>query len=75
VNDSPTHHAVRRLCNRSQSHLWRRGTFHHILSGLGVLNFASIKSDVCYLIRRDVGWGLTVEDLAHPKFQYPRPIV
>jgi hypothetical protein len=75
VHDSPTDHAVRQLCNISQAHLWHRGTFHHILSGLGVLNFASIKSDVSYLIPRDVGWGLTVEDLAHPKFQYLRPIV
>lgn len=75
VNGSPTDHAVRQLCDIPEARLWHRDTFQHILSGLGVLNFASIKSDVAYLIPRDVGWGLTDEDLAHPKFQYLRPIV
>lgn len=75
VNGSPTDIAVRRLCEIPQDRLWHRQTFQHILAGLGVLNFASIKSDVAYLIPRDVGWGLTDEDLALPKFQYLRPIV
>ena len=59
VKGTPTDAAVRR----------------HILSGLSVLSFASIKSDVAYLIPRDVGWGLTLEDLADARFQYLRPIV
>jgi hypothetical protein len=75
VNGSPTDLAVRRLCDIPEARLWHRQTFQHILAGLGVLNFASIKSDVSYLIPRDVGWGLTDEDLAHPKFKYLRPIV
>jgi hypothetical protein len=75
VHDSPTDHAVRRLCSIPQDRLWHRDTFQRILWGLGVLNFASIKSDVSYLIPRDVGWGLTIEDLGAPKFQYLRPIV
>ena len=75
VNDSPTDLAVRRLCDIPQARLWHRDTFQRILWGLGILNFASIKSDVSYLIPRDVGWGLTLEDLALPKFQYLRPIV
>jgi hypothetical protein len=75
VNGSPTDEAIRDLCNIPQASLWNRGTFEHILSGLGVLNFASIKSDVAYLIPRDNGWGLTDEDLAHQKFNYLRPLV
>jgi hypothetical protein len=75
VNDSPTDLAVRQLCNFTDALLWHRQTFHQILSGLGVLNFASIKSDVAYLIPRDTGWGLTRADLAHPKFEYLRPLV
>ena len=75
VNGSPTDDAVRQLCEVPQARLWHRETFQHILSGLGVLNFASIKSDVSYLIPRDVGWGLTDEDLAHEKFKYLRVIV
>ena len=75
LNESPTDLAVKRLCDVPQDRLWHRDTFHRILWGLGVLNFASIKSDVSYLIPRDVGWGLTDQDLAEPKFQYLRPIV
>jgi hypothetical protein len=75
VNGSPTDDAIKRLCEIPEARLWHRQTFQHILSGLGVLNFASIKSDVAYLIPRDVGWGLTDEDLAQPKFEYLRPIV
>ena len=74
VNDSPTDLAVRRLCDVPQDRLWHRDTFRRILWGLSV-NFASIKSDVSYLIPRDVGWGLTLEDLAEPKFQYLRPLM
>ena len=75
VSESPTDLAIRRLCNFNESRLWQRQTFQEILAGLGVLNFASIKSDVAYLIPRDAGWGLTLEDLAHTKFDYLRPIV
>lgn len=75
VNGSPTDHAMRELCDIPEPRLWHRQTFQHILSGLGVLNFASIKSDVAYLIPRDNGWGLTDEDLAHTKFDYLRPLV
>jgi hypothetical protein len=75
VNESPTDLAVRALCNIPEQRLWHRQTFERILSGLGVLNFASIKSDVAYLIPRDAGWGLTLQDLAEPKFEYLRPLV
>ncbi len=75
IEGSHTDLAVRRLCDFPDSRLWHRDTFQKILWGLGVLNFASIKSDVSYLIPRDVGWGLTVEDLAQPKFQYLRPLL
>ncbi|MBS2015120.1 MAG: hypothetical protein JST00_19675 [Deltaproteobacteria bacterium] len=75
VQGSPTDMAVRRLCDVAEANLWRRDTFARILDGLSVLNFASIKSDVAYLIPRDTGWGLTLDDLAQPKFHYLRPIV
>ena len=75
VNGSPTDEAIRRLCTITEDRLWHRQTFQHILFGLGVLNFASVKSDVAYLIPRDAGWGLTLEDLGHTKFDYLRPII
>jgi hypothetical protein len=75
LNGSPTDEAVKRVCGIPQNRLWHRATFQRILSGLGALSFASIKSDVAYLIPRGPGWGLTDEDLAQPKFVYLRPIV
>ena len=75
VLNSPTDHAIRRLCDIPQNRLWHRQSFQHILTGLGMLNFASVQSDVAYLIPRDVGWGLTDEDLALPKFEYLRRII
>ncbi|MBX3187438.1 MAG: hypothetical protein KF819_10505 [Labilithrix sp.] len=75
LQNSPSDLAVRRLCDIPEPALWQRATFHRILSGMGVLNFASVQSDVAYLIPRDVGWGLTREDLAQPKFDYLRPLV
>lgn len=74
LNGSQTDFAVRRLCDIPENRLWHRQTFQHILHGLS-MNFASIKSDVAYLIPRDRGWGLTLEDLGHTKFDYLRHIV
>jgi hypothetical protein len=71
---SPTDHAMSRLCNIPEQHLWRRDVFGRILGGMSVINFASVKSDVMYLIPRDDDWGLTVDDLAQEKFKYLRPL-
>ncbi len=75
VHGSPTDRAVSRLCEIPQQHLWRRDVFGRILGGMGVINFASVTSDVMYLIPRDDDWGLTVDDLAQEKFKYLRPLV
>jgi hypothetical protein len=72
VRPSPTDSAMERLCSIPQPHLWRRDVFGRILQGMGVINFASVKSDVMYLIPRDDDWGLTVDDLAQQKFHYLR---
>ena len=74
VRPSPTDEAVSRLCDIPEAHLWRRDVFARILAGMGVINFASVKSDVMYLIPRDDDWGLTVDDLAQPKFHYLRQL-
>jgi hypothetical protein len=72
VQSSPTDRAMSRLCDIPQAHLWRRDVFGRLLGGMGIINFASVKSDVMYLIPRDDDWGLTVDDLAHEKFKYLR---
>jgi hypothetical protein len=74
LRPSPTDAAMSKLCQIPEAHLWRRDVFGRILGGLGVVNFASVKSDVMYLIPRDDDWGLTVDDLAQPKFHYLRTL-
>ena len=75
VRPSPTDQAMRRLCDIPEAHLWRRDVFGRILGGMGVINFASVKSDVMYLVPRDDDWGLTVDDMAQPHFHYLRPLL
>ncbi len=71
---SPSERSMAALCAVPQPHLWRRDTFARILSGMSAVSFASVKSDVVYLLPRDKDWGLTAADLAHQKFHYLRRI-
>jgi hypothetical protein len=73
--DSACDQRIRTLCNYPDAQLWRRQTFVQILGGLGALNFDSIQADVAYVIPRDSGWCLTLEDLATSTFDYLRVIV
>ncbi|MFT3764156.1 MAG: hypothetical protein QM820_01345 [Minicystis sp.] len=75
VQDSPTDRMLRQTCEVPQPNLWRRDTFARVLQGIGHVSFASVKGDVMYLIPRDDGWGLTLQDLQHQKFEYLRQIV
>ena len=74
MRPSPTDHALSRLCDIPEQHLWRRDVFGRLLGGMSVINFASVISDVMYLIPRDDDWGLTAADLAEEKFHYLRPL-
>lgn len=74
VQGSPTDRAMSQLCNIPEAHLWRRDVFARILGGMSIINFASVKSDVMYLIPRDDDWGLTPDDLVQEKFHYLRMI-
>jgi len=62
------------LCATPEDQLWKKATFVRILRGLTVVNFAFVKSDVLYLIPGEESWGLTVDDLKLPKFEYLRKI-
>jgi hypothetical protein len=75
AQNSPADMAMRQLCNIPQPMLWNRSTFARILQGMRIVSFASVKSDVLYLIPGDDAWGLTLQDLSEPKFEYLRPIV
>lgn len=72
VQNSPSDLTLRAACDVPQARLWQRHTFAQILQTLGFVSFASVFSDVSYLIPRDGEWALTGLDLAHPKFQYLR---
>ncbi len=63
-----------KLCEIPQNQLWKKATFIKILQGLGVMNFAAVKSDVLYLIPGEESWGLTAEDMRQKKFEYLRQI-
>jgi hypothetical protein len=75
VQGTPTDRAMSQLCDIPEANLWHRDVFGRILSGISVINFASVKADVIYLIPRDDDWGLTAADLAHERFNYLRSIV
>ncbi len=72
VQDSPTDKMMFEVCNIPQAYLWHRETFARILRGMAQISFASVKSDVMYLIPRDDDWALTPQDLQQPKFEYLR---
>jgi hypothetical protein len=72
VQDTPADRLMIDVCNVPEANLWRRETFARILRGLAQVSFASVKSDVMYLIPRDDGWALTLQDLKAPKFDYLR---
>jgi hypothetical protein len=74
VANSPTDASIAALCNVPDADLWKRETFARILSGMGAISFASVKSDVIYVIPGDDTWGLTLDDLAAAKFDYLRVI-
>lgn len=75
VRGTPSERAMAAACNIPDAQLWHRASFHRVLSAIGGLSFASVHSDVAYLIPRDLDWALTVDDLAAEKFEYLRPIV
>jgi hypothetical protein len=72
VKDSPSDLVLRGCCDVPEAALWQRATFARILSQFGQVSFASVFSDVAYLIPREWPWALTAQDLAEPKFHYLR---
>lgn len=69
---SPTDRMMIQVCSIPQQYLWHKETIARILRGMAQISFASVKSDVMYLIPRDDAWALTPQDLQHPKFEYLR---
>jgi len=74
VADTPCTREMAQLCDVPEAKLWIRATFVRILRGLSKVSFASVKSDVLYLIPGEEDWGLTAEDLEQSKFEYLRKI-
>jgi hypothetical protein len=73
-NGTPSERALAEACNVWETNLWQRATFAKLLTDIRMLSFASVRSDVVYLIPRDEGWELTPQDLTDPKFEYLRMI-
>ncbi len=74
LKESPTDRMMRQVCNIPEAYLWHRETLARILRGMGQVSFASVKSDVLYMIPRDDTWALTAQDLAASKFEYLRAL-
>jgi hypothetical protein len=74
VQDTPTDTHMLGVCDIPESDLWTRSSFARILRGMAQISFASVKSDIMYLIPRDEAWGLTLQDLSEPKFEYLRAL-
>jgi len=72
VQGSPTDRMMQGVCDIPDAQLWQRETFARILRGVCQISFASVKSDVLYLIPRDDAWALTAQDLSQSKFEYLR---
>jgi hypothetical protein len=62
-------------CQIPESNLWRRDVFTYLLHGIRLFNFASIRSDVVYMIPNQDDYGLTPEEIASERFKYLRPVV
>lgn len=74
VQGAPCERALARQCAIPQNQLWQRQSFRRVIHGVRSLSFASVKSDVAYVIPGDPSWGLTAADLQEPKFHYLRRI-
>lgn len=74
VRGSNTDRNLAARCNIPQSNLWRRDVFVYLLQGIRLFNFASIRSDVVYMIPNQDDYGFTAEDLQADKFKYLRPV-
>lgn len=70
--ETPSDQTMLAVCDIPEADLWRRRTFARILRGMAQVSFASVVSDVMYLIPRDDPWGLTQQDLQAEKFEYLR---
>lgn len=71
---SYTERALAARCAVPKDQLWSRATFGTMVDNLAQLNFGNVEADVVYLIPGDDAWGLTLDDLAHQKFQYLRQV-
>jgi hypothetical protein len=71
---SNTDQRLREHCDDCQQALWHRQTFGLFVAALPDLNYASVRSDVIYLIPGNDRWALTRSDLDGPRFQYLRAI-
>ena len=75
VQGSPSEQALKHACAIPESRLWSADSFEQVLRSLRHINFASVEASTMYLIPNEIGWGLTADDLKHPKFHYLRPLI
>lgn len=74
VTGSQCERQISAACAIPPSDLWRSDTFARMLANLRFVNFVNVEGSTMYLIPGDMSYGLTSQDLEHPKFEYLRPI-
>ena len=72
VQGTPTDRMMLQVCAIPEASLWYRESFARVLRALTQVSFASVVSDVMYLLPRDEDWALTAQDLQAKKFEYLR---
>jgi hypothetical protein len=72
---SNSDHTAASCCNAlKEIEYWRRDTFARLSTCVGWLNFASVESDVLYLVPGDDSYALTTEDLLSQNYHYLRSL-
>jgi hypothetical protein len=72
--NSPTDVTLRARCNVPADRLWKREIFAHHLKSVPLINFASVRSDLVFLLPGRDDHALTHEDLQAPHYHYLRPL-
>jgi hypothetical protein len=61
---------LRERCRMPDSEMWRKSTFSHLLRGISLLNFASVRSDAIYMRPYSEPFAVTQAELGEEHYEY-----
>lgn len=75
VKGGPSDAFVCERCRMPDNQMWKRGALMHLIDGVSMLNFASVRADAIY-VRPGLGAGAVSEqELGEEHYQYLRALV